>query len=276
VNYAKFAALLLPLLIAPMGCIAVAGEEGEALGWASSEAVIGNALSANALSANALSANALSANALSANALSPGTLGVFQAPGADGDLSRRFLRYTVSCALAPSSSFWFSWTDSAGTVHNESYPGELGLAPGWATGSLGTAGEQMVSACLAARTNWYGVSVTISMRSAQDPLRTLTTDDERAEFGVLEGTFWGNLFSSTPHLSACYDDRNVESSRDARRDCAAGHVSATGAIQECGMIHIVGACAHTCRLLNASYKQYYSECNEGTGTTSNVITTALP
>ena len=52
--------------------------------------------------------------------------------------------------------------DSTGVVHNESLPGLVGLAPGWATGPLDTAGQEWVTSCMAARLNAYGVSVMLS------------------------------------------------------------------------------------------------------------------
>jgi hypothetical protein len=271
--------LLVPLAVLT-GCN-TALEDDESLGsFASSlvgdNALSPNALSPNALSPNALSPNALSPNALSPNALSPNGLAAIQDPGYAGELSRELLRYTVGCALAPSQSFAFSWTDALGLQHQEAYPGLLELAPGWASSPLGADDQQMISACLAARTNWYSIPVTISMRSHQGPLNTKAQSSELAAFPNVEGAFWGNLFTPTPTLRACYQEQTVNNSRSRQRDCAAGHINAQGAVETCGLINIVGRCDDHCKSLKNS-GQYYQSCTDPvSGKTNFAITAALP
>ncbi|WP_437304759.1 hypothetical protein [Sorangium sp. So ce388] len=267
------------ILLVTTGCMAseLALEAGEleVLNSSADELVSGNALSANALSANALSANALSANALSANALRPEAASALRDPGARGDLFRTLVKYTVSCALNESQSFRFSWTDRAGAIHREVYTGHLGLADRWDRRPLDADGKQMVSACLAAHTNRYGVSVLISMRSAQNPLRHEVGPDELDEYPHIEGAFWGNLFSETPYLRACYNAENVAIAHAARRDCAAGHPGADGELESCGMIEIVGDCEDHCSKLHRS-GEFYKNCDDPeSGRTRYVITTAL-
>ncbi|KYF58184.1 hypothetical protein BE08_13640 [Sorangium cellulosum] len=260
------------------GCMAPelagADEPGD-LGSSADALASWNALSANALSANALSANALSANALSANALSREAAATLEDPGEGGELFRTLVRYTVSCALDESQRFSFSWADAAGATHHEVYHGELGLADAWADGPLDEAGKQIVSACLAARTNRYGVSVVISMRSHQAPLRHEVGRDEREAYPHVEGAFWGNLFTEAPYLRACYNDASVEPARAARRDCAAGYAGAEGDLEGCGMIEIVGSCQDHCSKLHPPGK-YHKDCvDPDSGKTRYVITTAL-
>ncbi|WP_437587921.1 hypothetical protein [Sorangium sp. So ce1000] len=262
------------------GCVAPeqapeAGDETEELGSSADELASGNALSFNALSFNALSFNALSFNALSHNALNRDAASALKDPGERGDLFRTLVKYTVSCALKQSQSFRFSWTDRAGATHNEVYPGHLGLAHQWNRRPLDDEGKRMVSACLAAHTNRYGVSVLISMRSRQNPLRHEVDDDELAEYPHVEGAFWGNLFTKTPYLRACYNTANVDVARAAKRDCAAGHLDADGDLESCGMIDIVGSCKESCGRLDRS-GEYYKSCDDPeSGETRYVITTAL-
>ncbi|WP_437810020.1 hypothetical protein [Sorangium sp. So ce1078] len=269
------------ILLVANGCIApelALDADGEAANLDSSAdaLVSGNALSYNALSYNALSYNALSYNALSYNALSPAAASALQDPGEGGDLFRTLVKYTVSCALDASQAFSFSWTDAAGTTHNEVYHGELGLADTWGDGPLGAGGKQVVSACLAARTNRYGVSVVISMRSHQDPLRHEVGREERDAYPHVEGAFWGDLFAETPYLRACYNEGSVETSRAAHRDCAAGSADGSGGVEPCGMIEIVGSCQDLCSKLHPP-GQYYKDCQDpDSGKTRYVITTALP
>ncbi|XYH95856.1 hypothetical protein ACMHYB_50030 [Sorangium sp. So ce1128] len=267
------------ILLVATGCMApelAQGTDGtEELGSSAEAIESGNALSYNALSYNALSYNALSYNALSYNALSPRAASALRDPGAGGDLFRTLVKYTVSCALNESQSFRFSWTDSAGTVHREVYAGHLGLADRWDRRPLDADGKQMVSACLAAHTNRYGISVLISMRSAQNPLRREVGPDELDEYPHIEGAFWGNLFAETPYLRACYNAENVEVAHAARRDCAAGHPDADGDLEGCGMIEIVGDCEDHCSKLHRS-GEYYRNCDDPeSGKTRYVITTAL-
>ncbi|WP_437645617.1 hypothetical protein [Sorangium sp. So ce362] len=259
------------------GCIApelALEADGEAANVDSSAdaLVSGNALSYNALSYNALSYNALSYNALSYNTLRPAAASALQDSGIGGDLFRMLVKYTVSCALDASQAFRFSWTDVAGTTHDEVYHGELGLADEWRRGPLHAAGKQIVSACLAARTNRYGASVVISMRSHEKPLRHEVDRDEREAYPHVEGAFWGDLFAETPYLRACYNEANVEASRAARRDCAAGSGDEA---EPCGMIEIVGSCQDHCSKLHPP-GQYYKDCDDpDSDKTRYVITTAL-
>ncbi|WP_437722493.1 hypothetical protein [Sorangium sp. So ce861] len=268
------------ILFVANGCVApeLAFEEDgatEELGSSADAIESGNALSYNALSYNALSYNALSYNALSYNALRPEAASALKAPGVGGELFRTLVKYTVSCAFNESQSFRFSWTDAAGATHNEVYPGHLGLADRWDRRPLDEDGKQMVSACLAAHTNRYGVSVLISMRSPQNPLRREVESDELAMYPHVEGAFWGNLFAETPYLRACYDDSSVEIARAARRDCAAGHPGADGDLEGCGLIEIVGSCQDHCGKLHRS-GQYYKNCDDPeSGKTRYVITTGL-
>ncbi|AUX46950.1 hypothetical protein SOCE26_084600 [Sorangium cellulosum] len=268
------------LLASATGCIApdlsTAADPGEEEIDSSAEALAsGNALSLNALSLNALSLNALSLNALSLNALGAEALDALQDPGEEGELVRQLVKYTVSCALDESRSFRFAWTDAAGSTHEEVYRGQLGLADSWRRGPLDDAGKQMVSACLAARTNRYGVSVVISMRSHQDPLRHEVGRDERETYPHVEGAFWGDLFSETPYLRACYNDASVARARAAQRDCAAGQLDAAGELASCGMIEIVGSCQERCGRLHPP-GQYYKDCRDPeSGKTRFVVTTAL-
>ena len=237
-------------------------QEAEALGEAESQLVV---------------SNALNPNALNPNALSPSALQLIQDPGSSGDLSRQLLRYTVSCALNPTQSFSFSWTDAFGVVHSETYSGLLGLAVGWANNRLSTSGAEWVSACLASRVNWYGATVIISSRGPTAHLST--TSEERAGYPAIEGAFFGNLFTSTPAIYSCHNLTNVDNSRSQQRDCAAGHVNPDGSVSSCGMLQILGSCSDYCSSIDAS-RGYYPSCftsSDHLGTPiSAVVTTALP
>jgi hypothetical protein len=283
-NGPRHALLLSSFLFTFTGCIAGPLDAGQT-GVASEPVVVDNAIFPNAIFPNAIFPNAIFPNAIFPNAifpnaLDPASLAAIEDPGEAGVLSRMFVKYAVSCALTPSQSFSFSWTDSSGVVHDETYTGGVGLAPRWATGPLDLTGQRLVSACLAARTNYYGVTVLISMRSGAPPLDAMTPRSELAAYPHVEGAFWGNLFASTPALYACYDPADVAIARSDDRDCAAGHVDSDGEIVPCGPITLVGPCDEHCAKLDEA-GGYYTQCHEDPihpphKMTKDVITTALP
>lgn len=222
-----------------------------------------------------MSPSVLALRALSPATLLPSARAAIEDPGTAGTLSRMFLKYAVECALEPPDSFAFSWTDSAGQTHNEVYHGMIGLVPSWATEPLWINGQRLVSACLASRSNYYGVPVVISMRSIYDPLQWPSSAELDA-YPEVEGAFWGNIFAPNPRLRACYTAATVQNSRSWLRECAAGHVNTDGTISPCNGIEIVGSCEDHCRPLNTS-RGYYPACFDPTiGKTHEVITTALP
>jgi hypothetical protein len=222
-----------------------------------------NALSYNALQTNALGTNALSYNALSYDSLDPASLGALGDPGPAGDLARQFLKYAVSCALDRTQSFRFTWVDSQGQPHDETYPGELGIVPRWTREPLSREDQGWLSSCLISRVNWYERPVMISARAKTDELKK-SSRTERRNFSHEEGAFWGNLFTDPPVAYACHDSINIEFARSRYRDCAAGHVNGDRSIAECGIIHIVGGCSEYCVSRNHG-NSLRKECGDGTG-----------
>src|SRR5262249_40101787 len=147
-----------------------------------------NGLTANGLTANGLTANGLTANGLTSNGISSGSLAnnsvvmtALRDQTPTRDLSRLFFRYLVSCSLPTGHSVSYSWTDSSNIVHSEVNPGGLGLAPAWENGSADQTDKELVSACLAARTNSKGVSVPISLR-ARSVSALAVTASERSQY----------------------------------------------------------------------------------------------
>lgn len=281
---------LLAIPLVTTACIGAEIDEEfeEPIGEAEDAILAGNSLLSNALTNNALTSNALSPAALSPNpltwaGLSSSARAALQDPGSDGALSRDLLRYVVSCALRPDQSLSVSWNDGA-TVRSETYQGDLGIADWWMHGPLDDAFYQRwISGCLASRTNWYGVSVLISLRSSQPFMSSGTT--ERDSYTVREGAFWGNLFSSTPYLRACYSPAGVARARALKRDCAAGHLgvdpgSGASTTQACGPIAIAGSCDKVCSVVSTN-GGFYSQCLDNpeissTARTDQVVTSFLP
>ena len=240
--------VLVTALLLAAGCVSTEEEDGivedAEQELASSNALVPNAINPNAINPNALDPSALGASPLSLASIGSSSLAAIQDPGSAGNMSRQFLRYAVSCAFNPTQSFAFSWTDEKGAVRNEVYWGDLGFAPGWATQKLDVMGQEWVTACLAARTNWYGTSVLISMRSVMASTRASAAEIDA--YPHEEGAFWGNLFAAKPFVRSCYWAGNISRSRSSYRDCATGHIDNQSNVLECGPIHIIGACDTYC------------------------------
>jgi hypothetical protein len=151
----------------------------------------------------------VSARSVGAWVLVLGGLGVArQLPLRDDSLARtptgrQLLKYIVDCAL-PDTDTVQVVTDS-GTL---SLPGDLGLAPEWSIRPLRDPERRQVSSCLAARTNFFGKPVRISLRGesprAPDGLRSDSA--ERRQFPYFEGAFFGDYFAASPVAYVCIGD----------------------------------------------------------------------
>lgn len=216
-----------------------------------------NALNLNALNLNALNLNALNLNALNLNSLNAGALVSLRRANADGELARELLRYMVSCALSDTQFVEIDWIDDGGIPQLDVYWGLLALEPSWATAPLSAGGARWVSACLISRVNWYGFPVLLSSRGSHGRLNTPSVAEVN-DFSMMEGAFWGDLFSATPQAFACHDLANINHSRQKKRDCAAGH-DVGGSVDECGIIDIVGPCTPRCTL-SASGGTFFESC----------------
>lgn len=181
---------------------------------------------------------------------------------AQTESGREFIHYLANCALGADV---MAYADVAGQ-HYE-FPGALGLAPHWLHRPLTEAEQRWVSACLLARTNYFGVEVQISLRADPSPSPALaTTDEERREFTLHEGDFFGNLFADPPVAAVALGRATPEQRRDPvfqRRVCAAADPDAAPLngqpLSRCRFI-ITGdardADAHT--LNGQKYAQYIS------------------
>ena len=263
------------------GCVASPEDVDDDIGVARSAALGPNALGPNALGPNALGPNALGPNALAPTmlngsalamgSLSADALAAIHDSGANGDLSRQLLKYTVGCALDSTQSLSFTWVDSNDVSHDETYSGLFGLAPDWASGALSSDAQLWVSACLIARVNYFGVTVMLSIRGGVDTLDT--TQSERDEYTYLEGAFWGNVFTSTPTAYACDYGPDDAHSRAGNRVCAAGYDDGSGTLQSCGIIQRLGSCTDACGSLTGG--THYASCSAGAGQSSSSVVTVF-
>jgi hypothetical protein len=266
-------------------------EETESdVGATRSALIDANAMNANAMNANAMNANGLDSQTLLAPMLASGPL-IFSSlshdardtlvdPGPNGDLARQLLQYAASCALAPSQSVDFSWTDADGSTWEESDPGLLSLATDWTEQALSPWEQDWVSACLISRVNYLGVTVELSSRGPFPGLN-VTAESELEAFPMEEGAFFGNIFTSTPVAYACDDVADDANSEAMDRFCATGYVDASGDVDSCGIIQRLGSCADYCTPLTRR-GQFHWLCattplDQGwQGLTAAVITVFLP
>lgn len=163
-------------------------------------------LTYNALTYNALTYNALSANAR-ANSLMPDVpLNTDSYNGGVEDLkyqlsdpsgrTQEFFHYLVTCALAPGQVVEYKDEIFGGTF-SATYEGELGLCQSWYTGKASPECRQVVSSCLLARQNAFGVSVELSTRGHDGEHNVIPTDTaELDRFDWREGAFFGDVFGS--------------------------------------------------------------------------------
>jgi len=265
----------LPVVTVLSGCMQSEHiEEGrtvEARGALTTE----NALLMNAISLNGLLSNAISLNGIDSVLLSTNVLTALHDNGQLGTNTRLLYKYLVGCALDPTQSISFSWTDSSNVEHQEVFWGEIGLAPTWKYTAINPPGRRSVSACMAARANYFGTPVSISIRGPQESLKHVSAA-EAAAYPLEEGAFWGDLFDEAPQLYACYNSANIANSRSKLRDCAAGY-AVTGGYLECAYISIVGDCNSFCEALDVN-DFYHPRCddNEIGASTTDVVTVFLP
>jgi hypothetical protein len=195
-----------------------------------------NRLALNRLALNRLALNRLALNRLALNQLSgmrwglPSTTELLAT-----ESGREVLKYVVQCAIEFGDTM-------VGTVNGVTYefPGLLGLAPRWKHRSLSQSEQRLVSACLLAHVNAFGVPVSISVR-ARNAL--YATAEERRDYPVYEGTFFGQLMEGDmTHAYSCQGSEeeiaSAHSEDRALRACTDGNES-------CGIIS-VGRCRDVC------------------------------
>lgn len=226
-----------------------------------------NGLSYNGLSANGLSYNGLSANGLSANGLSAnGFSSWFSQDPAQSDM---VMRYLVRCAV-PAGAVR-TYTDPQ-TQITYSWPGELGLAPGWASGQPATLAEQqIVSACLAAHVNKFGVSVLISVLGQSATGQSIPfSAQELHQYSRKEACFFGNLFAGEGVFFGA-DSPRLHDAESSPRACELSNVDPAQR-NDCAPLTFAGKCDKLCDRVHGG--PFYEECTWN-GVTYKPITTRV-
>jgi hypothetical protein len=140
--------------------------------------------------------------------LGNGITGPYYAPPAGSGLEqwidvspparKKVLRYLVECALPAGVEVQLLHRGSLETLGH----GILGLGPALQAGAMPPLEQEAVSACLLARVNAQGISVSVDLLGPMPGLDG-ATGAELESFPVREGVFFGNLFLSTPRAYAC-------------------------------------------------------------------------
>ncbi|RKH58471.1 hypothetical protein, partial [Corallococcus aberystwythensis] len=216
-------------------------ESAEPLATQEQEALSYNQLSPNGLSFNGLSFNGLSFNGLSFNGLSSAAFGSWF--NMDPVLADEVMRYVVRCAVPAGQTLTYTESQT-NKVHT--WTGLLGLAPGWSAGAPATVAEQqVVSACLAAHANPFGVSVPISVQGRDGLGQAIaSTPEELATFARPESCFFGNLFQGQG-LYAGSQNPPLTANQSTTRACAV--VDGSGMPRmSCAPLVYVGSCSAAC------------------------------
>ncbi|EPX56994.1 hypothetical protein D187_006748 [Cystobacter fuscus DSM 2262] len=249
--------LLLAAQVLAVGCgPAQEFHAPSALANQTQEIRIANGLSTNGLSTNGLSTNGLSTNGLSTNGLS--TNGVNTADFTtwfQGDPARNdtLMQYVVRCGVRSGQSI--SYTDPA-TAHSYTWQGLLGLTPGWAGGASVTEAEQQVmTACLVAHVNKYGMNTPLSVLGRNTQGEELEYSQEELEtYSRPEGCFFGNLFTSEGFFVGS-DGSLLQDTESSPRACALMSSTTDSA---CAPVTYVGTCESLCT--RTGTQPYYTSC----------------
>lgn len=224
--------------LAMLGCVS----EQPSVGTSTQSISTENRLVYNRLVYNRLVYNNLAEGELSETRLASGEM-LYRSLDSleETEGGRDLLAYVARCA--------FSEGDALVAEHDGvSYtmPGLLGLAPEWETEGLSDTKARLVSACLLAHVNAFGVSVPISLRSAGTIEASIP---EMIEYPVYEATFFGDVFGSELRTFACTGSSpSIATSLSADRSLRV----CSDDTPECA-IESVGACRDVCEYLIPGY-----------------------
>jgi hypothetical protein len=231
-----------------------------------------NGMSSNGMSSNGLSSvgtnwNGLSKNGLTAKALTSSSFATWWASQTES-YAAMVMKYVVRCGLPSTSSLTF--TAPSGVVYT--WQGNLGLTPVWDSGkAIPVVEQQLMTACLGAHANKYGINIGISVLGLDEngvPLPQAA--GELTTYPFDEAAFFGNLFDGEG-VFACADTI-LNASQSSDRGCALN-----ASMQDpsfCPEITYKGNCGTWCAKSN-SKNPYWDSCAPGNGVTYRPLTTHI-
>ncbi|WP_239470183.1 hypothetical protein [Archangium violaceum] len=227
-----------------------------------------NGLAFNGLAFNGLAFNGLAFNGLAFNGLSTAEFSSwFQADPALGNM---VMKYVVACALPPGETRSHTPPDSNITY---TWTGNLGLAPDWANGAPASLAEQqLISACLAAHTNKFGVRVPISVLGRTGLGEAIPyTRQELEDFAEKEACFFGNLFTGEG-IYVGNDGRMLHHNNSSSRACARSDEKEDERQPCMPIVRVHHKCDKYCE--KDKEKDFYAQCTYK-GVTYQAITTRM-
>jgi hypothetical protein len=224
-----------------------------------------NGINVNGINVNGINVNGINVNGINVNGLSTVAFSTWF----DEDPTQRatLMRYIVACAVPAGQTRTYT-SPATGITHT--WQGVLGLAPDWSSGvPASVAEQQVVTACLAAHANKFGLQIPISLlgRSATGTPIPYTAE-ELATYSENEACFFGNIFNDTG-LFAANDRTFLHASESTTRACG---LSSRVSNSECPPMAHVGSCKSFCTL--DSSRKFYTGCTYN-GVTYQPITTRI-
>ncbi|WP_224367263.1 hypothetical protein [Hyalangium versicolor] len=230
-------------------------EEEAGLSQSSQSLTDFNGLATNGLATNGLATNGLATNGLATNGLA--TNGLFSVwLNQDPEVRVDLMKYIIACAVPAGEVRTYT---NKKTGKRYQWEGQMGLTPSWAAGHPATeVEEQLVSACLAAHANPYGLHVNFSLQGRTAVGTEIPfTSQELSQYSVRESCFFGNLFRNQG-LYAGNDRNSLDPDESTVRGCGLSRTM-IGENPECEPIYRVGRCdLFTCTL--DATGRYYTQC----------------
>lgn len=223
-----------------------------------------NGLTLNGLTLNGLTLNGLTLNGLTVNGMASENFSTWFTQ--DAAVNARIMAYMVRCAV-PAGEHRSYQDPFTGTAY--AWDGVLGVAPGWASGHPMTEVEQqLVSACLAAHINKYGLHVPLSVlgRTSQSEVIPYTAE-ELQSFPRREGCFFGNLFTQEGVFAGAAG-ASLMDEESSPRACAL----TSSQDPQCNPITPVESCESLCTLDPSGL--FYTQCTYN-GRTYQPLTTRI-
>ena len=211
--------------------------------------------------------NGLTVNGLTVNGLTSADFSSWFSR--DVELNSTVMKYVVQCAVPAGESRTYQ---DPSTGSSYTWQGGLGLALGWANGETITEVEQqLVSACLAAHINKFGMHVPLSvlgMTAQQEPIAY--SHEELESFSRREACFFGNLFTGEG-VFAGVDRDYLNAGESSPRAC--GLTTQEGLLESaCSPLVHVQNCETMCTLDPSGL--FYTECTYN-GQTYRPLTTRI-
>ena len=232
-----------------------------------------NGLSLNGMSLNGLSLNGTSLNGLSLNGLDLGLATTqfsswFQTDPVNNAAQ---VSYIVKCAKPTGQTM--TWKNPATGV-SYTWPGELGLAPLWTNRAMTTTEQQVMSACMVAHANKYGVHVPIAVEglTAAGTMIPQATG-ELTTYSVREAGWFGNT-ATGEGIFVCLDHTAWAASVSSARACAIDMQPPNTVSTVCPPITFTGPCGPLCT--PDAPKTYYTSCKWNNKTYVPLVTRMQP